>query len=228
MDNLDNIINDTLQQHAATVERLDSQAPAAFHWPWSIASAGAQHLRSHRSAIDSLVSSGGKVLASPAGPGVVAAVSQGPTNPTNTNLVLNDGLFGPALSSVKADELLRTVLVGFSTDAQLGILGGGGGAGVAYDIVNHANRRGVAYDAIKVGIGGKVTAGLVVGAMTEEPEKLNESTCVWEFGATIVAIGVAMQVIMRSSNLSLLGFAMNLGGGVGLSSSSGYGSIKVV
>ncbi|MEK8228874.1 hypothetical protein NKG05_27170 [Oerskovia sp. M15] len=139
--------------------------------------------------------------------------------------MLGNGLFGPALDAVKADDLLRTVLVGFSTGAQVGLVGGSGGSGVAYDILTPAVRQGVSYGEFSLGLGGKVSVGLVVGAMTQPPTELNHETCVWSVGASL-GISAAFHVIMKSEDLSLIGFAVDLGGGAGLSSTSGYGSIS--
>ena len=226
---LNTVIKETLKQHEQITKNLSNQVSTTdFQFPWNIASAGAKHLKNNTSAISSLVSGGSKVVTSSNGPSIVAGISSKPTNPTNTNKVLNDGLFSGAIDAVKADELLRTVFIGFATDAQIGPIGGGGGTGVAYDIVTQSNYSAVEYSTFKIGIGGKVSTGLIVGAMSVEPSNLNFSTCVWDFGATIAAVGVLVQVIMRSSDLSLIGFGLNLGGGLGISSSTGYGSISIL
>jgi hypothetical protein len=49
---------------------------------------------------------------------------------------------------------------------------------------------------------------------------------VWSLGASIIGIGVFIQVIMRDSDLGLIGFGLNLGGGAGASSATGYGKIS--
>ncbi|NTU63615.1 MAG: hypothetical protein HGB05_09465, partial [Chloroflexi bacterium] len=193
---LKTVIDATLQDHAHVTQRVGAspQSMFDFQWPWSIASAGANHLSNHGPAINALVSGGSQVASSPSGASITAAVASGPTNPTNTDRVVNDGIFSSALGSVQADQLLRTVLIGWSSGVQVGIVGGGGGSGVAYDIIDHSNRSGVQYSAFNLGIGGQVNAGLVLGAMTAEPASLNESTCVWSVGASVIAVGVFVQV----------------------------------
>jgi hypothetical protein len=236
-DDLDAIINQTLSAQAefmkssAHAELMNNIAgPArrlgAFQWPWDIASAGARHLQSHGSAVNALVDGGNKVVGSPSGSSIVNAVSSGPTNPANTDQFLKNGMFSDALNSVKADELLRTVFIGWSTTVQVGLFGGGGGNGVAYDIVDQSNRAGVSISSFNLGVGGGGNVGLLLGAMSSPPHNLNYSTNVWQFGASIMALSVAVTVIMNNADLSLVGFGLGLGGGVGLSSSVGYGSIS--
>lgn len=227
---LQTIIDNTLKDHEE-VKRSVGATPTerfTFQWPWSIASAGAGFLKEHGTAINGLVSGGSKVVSSPSGASIKAAVSSGPTNPANTIRVLNDGIFSGALGSVQADQLLRSVMIGWASGAQVGVFGGGGGTGVAYDIIDHSNQTGVGYSAFNLGIGAHALVGMTVGAMTGEPGSLNHSTCVWSFGATIVGVGAFVQVIMKSSDLSLVGFGLTIGGGLGVSSSSGYGSISTV
>lgn len=226
-DNLDAIINQTLAAHAKLLASSANPArlTAAFQWPWDIAGAGAGHLKNHGSAVNALVDGGSKVVGSPGGSDIVNAVSSDPTNPANTDRLLSNGLFSNALDSVKADQLLRTVFIGWSTGAQVGLVGGGGGSGVAYDIVDQSDRSAVSFGSFDIGIGGRISGGLLLGAMTAPPHGLNFSTNVWQFGASMV-VSVAVMVIMNSADLSLVGFALNLGGGVGMSSSTGYGSIS--
>jgi len=226
--NLDAIINETLAAHAKLTKKVGDPAKlvGTFQWPWDIASAGARHLRDHGGAVSGLVDGGSKVINSSSGSSIVGAVSSGPTNPANTDKVLNDGLFSGALNAVKADQLLRTVFIGWSTGAQVGFVGGGGGSGVAYDVINHSTRAAVSFGSFNLGIGGGISAGLLLGAMTAQPRDLSDSTNVWQFGASL-AVSALVMVIMRSSDLSLIGFGLNLGGGVGVSSSTGYGSISV-
>ena len=235
-DSLDAIINKTLSgsaefmkspAHAELMNRSGGPAVkvGAFQWPWDIASAGARHLQGHGPAINALVDGGSKVVASPAGSGIVSAVSSGPTDPANTDKFLKDGMFSDALNSVKADELLRTVFIGWSTTAQVGLFGGGGGSGVSYDIIDQSNRAAVSFGSFNLGIGGGGNVGLMLGAMSALPHSLNYSTNIWQFGASM-AVSVAVTVIMNNADLSLVGFGLGLGGGIGLSSSVGYGSIS--
>lgn len=211
--------------HLPPAFAVPAASAATFQWPWDIASAGAGHLKNHGAAVNALVDGGNKAVSAPSGSGIVAAVSGGPTNPANTNKLLNDGLFSQALNTVRADRLLRTVFIGWATGAQIGFVGGGGGSGVAYDIIDHSDLAAVSFGSFNLGIGGRVGGGLVLGAMTAQPHQLNFSTCVWQFGASM-AVSVAVMVIMNSDDLSLVGFGLTLGGGVGLSSSTGYGKIS--
>jgi hypothetical protein len=201
-------------------------ADIEWQWPWDIASKGAGYLTQVTSVAESLMSAGQAVSSSASGAGAVAAVASGPTNPSNTDQVIDNGLFAPALNSVKADQLLRTVFVGWAGGAQVGIFGGGGGGGVAYDEIDHSNRAPVTYGMFKVGIGAQISTGLLVGAMTAEPHDLSDSTAVWETGATLVGIGGFFAVIMTLSSLDLIGFTVNIGVGGGFSSATGYGSIS--
>ncbi len=224
---LETVIDMTLRDSHRLAPTVDSATSTQldFQWPWSIAAAGATFLSAHTNAITSLTSGGNALLSSPEGASIVAAVASGPTDPTNTGQVMADGLFSNALNDVKADQLLRTVLVGWSSGAQVGVLGGSGGTGVAYDIIDESIQSAVHYASFNLGIGAHIGVGLVLGAMTHEPSMLNDSTCVWSFGASLVGIGVFVSVLMTSSDLSLIGFGLNLGGGAGASSTTGYGSI---
>lgn len=203
----------------------DSPSTLTFQWPWTIAWEGASYLDRNMPAVSGLVSGGSAVLGSAAGADVLAAVQSRPTDPAATDEVLGNGLFGPALDALKADDLLRTVLIGYSTGAQVGLMGGSGGSGVAYDILTPTARNGVSYSEFSLGVGGKFSAGLVVGAMTQPPADLNHATCVWSVGASL-GVSAAFHVIMKSEDLSLVGFAVDLGGGAGIASTSGYGSIS--
>jgi hypothetical protein len=202
----------------------DVVVAADWQWPWDIASKGAEYFRQVGGVASSLMSAGQAVSSSSGG--AVSAVSSGPTDPANTDQVLNNGLFAPALNAVKADQLLRTVFIGWAGGAQVGIFGGGGGGGVAYDEIDHSNRKAVSYGMFKLGIGAQISTGLLLGAMTGAPGSLNDSTAVWEFGATLVGIGGFFAVIMTLSSLDLIGFTVNIGVGGGYSSATGYGSIS--
>lgn len=231
MDNLPDlqtIIDNTLEGHGHVARSVAASPTATVQWPWSIANAGAGYLSSHLPAVNALAAGGSNVLSSRSGASISAAVSSGPTNPTNTNKVLNSGLFGPALENVHADALLRTVMIGWASGVQVGVVGGGGGTGVAYDILNRNSRTAVGYSSYDLGIGAHAKVGLIVGAMTADPGSLNYSTCVWSSGAAIAGIGVFFQVLMNSADLSLVGFGLVIGGGVGLSSTTGYGSISTL
>ncbi len=222
-ESLQDIVDEALTQADAQEQAYGGSL--TFQWPWNIAKEGAKHLGRHGASVTELVKSGSAVATSPQGASTVAAVKSQPTSTAATDKVLDNGLFGPAIDSVRADDLLRTVLVGFAGGAQFGVAGGGGGAGVATDVVDSSSRAGVKYGEFDLGIGGKISAGLVVGAMSEQPSALNHSTCVWAFGASLGA-SVYVEVIMRSKDLSLIGFALNLGGGAGAASTTGYGSIS--
>lgn len=196
-----------------------------FQWPWDIASRGGQYFGDHSGAASSLVQAAQAVTGSPQGSGIVQGISNGPTNPQNTNQMLDDGLFSQALDSVRADQLLRTVFIGWAGGAQVGIFGGGGGGGVTYDIIDHSNLATVTYGMFNIGIGGQVVTGLLVGAMSREPHDLNSSTCVFQFGASL-GVAAFVSVIMDSDNLDLIGFTLDVGVGAGFSSATGYGSIS--
>jgi hypothetical protein len=203
-------------------------AAAGFQWPWDIASAGARNLRDHTGAAEALASGARAVADSAQGPGIVAAVAASPGNSGATDQVLNNGLFTSAINNVRADQLLRTMYIGWAGGAQVGIFGGGGGTGVAYDIVDRSNRAAVGYGMFKLGIGAQVSTGLLVGAMTRDPGSLRDSTAVFEFGASLIGVGALVQVIMSDNDLSLIGFTLNVGVGAGFSSATGYGSIGPV
>lgn len=203
-----------------------SPATAMFQWPWDIARKGGSYFSQLGDVVKALTSAGQAVVGSSSGPGIVAAVASGPTDPSNAGQVLGNSLFGPALAAVKADQLLRSAFVGWATGAQVGLFGGGGGAGVASDIVDPGSRSGVHYGLFKLGLGAQITTGLLVGAMTRAPNELNDSTATFEFGATLVGIGAFVSVIMSDADLDLIGFTINLGVGGGFSSSTGYGSIS--
>jgi hypothetical protein len=200
-------------------------AAATFQWPWDIASAGGQFFSQVSGVASALAGSASAVVTSPGGAGIVSGISGSPTNPSETNQMLNSGLFAPALNAVKADSLLRATFIGWSMGAQVGVFGGGGGSGVATDVVLSSSNASVTYGTFKLGIGAQITAGLLVGAMAREPAALNASTCVFEFGAGLLAAGTFVAVIM-DDDLNLIGFTINIGAGGGVSTSTGYGSIS--
>jgi hypothetical protein len=199
---------------------------ASFQWPWDIAKRGGEYFSQVGGVAQSLTSAGHAIATSPDGASAIASIASGPTNSANTDQVLNNGLFASALDSVKADQLLRTVFIGWAGGAQVGLFGGGGGGGVAYDVIDHSNEAAVTYGMFKLGIGAQISTGLLVGAMSDEPHSLNHSTAVWEFGATLLGIGAFFAVVMTDSNLDLIGFTVNVGVGGGFSSATGYGSIS--
>lgn len=205
-------------------------APAAalgtFQWPWDIARKGGEYFSQVSGAASALTSAGSAVVGSPGGSQIVAAVTSDPKNSANTDQLLDNGLFGPAIDAVKADSLLRTMFIGFSGGAQVGLFGGGGGNGVASDVVTPTTKSPVSYGQFKLGIGAQVSAGLLVGALAVEPSQAHGSTCTFEFGAGLVGIGTFVQVIM-TDHLDLIGFTINIGAGGGFASSVGYGSISV-
>jgi len=199
---------------------------AAFQWPWDIAKRGGEYFSQVGGVAQSLTSAGHAIASSPSGASAIASIAGGPTNGANTNQVLDNGLFTSALDSVKADQLLRTVFIGWAGGAQVGLFGGGGGSGVAYDVLDQSNQAAVSYGMFKLGIGAQISTGLLLGAMSDEPGALNHSTAVWEFGATLVGIGAFFAVLMTDSHLDLIGFTVNVGVGGGYSSATGYGSMS--
>jgi len=220
-----NASDDELRARFPEQERPKTAQLGAFHWPWDMVKRGAEHMGQHQEASNSLTKSGYAVASSPNGSGIVAAIGSAPTNSANTDQVMNNGLFTDALNSVKADRLLRTMFVGSAGGAQVGLFGGGGGSGVAYDVLSPSDRAGVGYSSFNLGAGAQAGGGLLVGAMVRQPRQLNTSTQVWSFGAALVGLGASVSVLMDSDNLDLVGFTLNLGGGFGASSSIGWGSI---
>jgi hypothetical protein len=213
-DPLDTIIRDTLTAHAELTNMLANPANNVSplpKLPWDIEAAGAKHLAGHGSALRAIVDAGAKVLGSPSGSSIVTSVSSSPTDPANTGKILKNGIFKDALNAVKADRLLRTVFIGWSTGTQVGLAGGGGGTGVAYDIIDFSNRAAIIFGSFDIGIGGNIGAGLLLGAMTAEPHHLNHQTCVWKFGVSMM-VGVIVMVIMKNSDLSLVGFGLQSSG----------------
>ncbi|WP_454728780.1 hypothetical protein [Cellulosimicrobium protaetiae] len=203
----------------------DATVGATFQWPWDIARRGGEHFAQVAGVASALAAGAQAVAGSPGGPGIVAAVLADPTSSASTDQVLDSGMFGPAIDAVRADSLLRTLFVGWSAGAQVGLLGGGGGSGVASDVVDRDVSTPVSYGQFKLGVGAQVTAGLLVGALSVDTAHLDGSTCVFEFGAGLVGIGTFVQVIM-TDGLDLIGFTLNVGAGGGLASSTGYGSIS--
>lgn len=198
---------------------------ATFQWPWDIASAGGRYFSSVSTVATSLAGAAQAFSGSPQGPAILSRVTADPTDIAAAQAARDAGIFGAALDAVKADSLLRTTFLGWSMGAQVGLFGGGGGSGVATDLVNPATSASVTYGMFKLGIGAQVAGGLLVGAMARAPAELNASTCVFEFGAAILGAGALVCVIM-DDNLGLIGFTVNIGAGAGLASSTGYGSIS--
>lgn len=195
-------------------------------WPWEIARRGGEHLARLADAASALAAAAQAVAGAPDGPGVVAAVVADPTDTTRTNRVLESGLFGPALAAVEADDLLRTVFVGASAGAQVGLLGGGGASGTATDVTDRRRSAPVHYEQATIGIGAQVASGLVVGALGIPATPQEHVTRTFEVGARLVGVGALVQVLM-DDHLDLIGFTLAVGIGVGLSSATGYGSIRV-
>lgn len=222
-------MNSAVSQKQETLRTALTAKPAvaaAFQWPWDIAKRGGEYFSQVGGVAQSLTSAGQAITSSPGGASAIASIAGGPTDSGNTNQVLNDGLFTSALDSVKADQLLRTVFIGWAGGAQVGLFGGGGGSGVAYDVIDHSNQAAVTYGMFKLGIGAQISTGLLLGAMSHAPPALNDSTAAWEFGATLIGIGAFFAVIMSDSDLGLIGFTVNVGVGGGYSSATGYGSIS--
>ena len=213
-------------QAALSAAQTGHAQVGTFQWPWEIARRGGQYFSQLSGTASALTSAATAVIGSPAGGQIVAAVSGDPKNSANTDQVLDNGLFGPAIDAVKADSLLRTMFIGFSGGAQVGLVGGGGGNGVASDVVSPTTKAPISYGEFKLGIGAQVSAGLLVGAMAVQPSHLSTSTCTFEFGAGLVGIGTFVQVLM-TDNLDLLGFTVNVGAGGGFSSAVGYGSLTM-
>lgn len=219
----------TLQKYGFSVPASPSRsgaaaAPSALGfsaWPWEIAKQGGEYFGQHISAATQLASAGSSLSGSAA----ANAVSSGAENPANTDQVFNSGIFGPALNAVKADQLMRTVLIGWAGGAQVGIFGGGGGGGVVYDIAAPAQKTGGSWGSGGVGIGVQAATGLALGAFTRPPGSLHSNTAVFDFGAGLAGIGAKISVIM-DLDLNFLGFALVAGISVGISSSTSYGSIS--
>lgn len=212
-------------QLAGLRSALGASSSAAFQWPWDIAHRGGSYFSEVTGVASALVTAAQAVVASPDGPSIVAGVTSNPTDGASADRFTGSSVFGPALDAIRADSLLRCSFVGWSAGAQVGLFGGGGGSGVATDVVSSSTKASVSYGAFKMGIGAQVAAGLLVGAMAREPSALNASTCIFEFGAGLVGIGTFVAVIM-DGNLDLIGFTVLVGAGGGFATSTGYGSIS--
>lgn len=207
-----------------TATRGPTAATAALGfsaWPWEIAKRGGAYFGQHVSAATQLASAGSKLSGSAA----ANAVSSGAGNPANTDQVLNSGIFGPAINAIRADQLMRTVLIGWSGGAQVGLFGGDGGGGVVYDVAQPSQKVGGSWGSGGVGIGAQVVTGLALGAFTRPPGGLHSSTAVFDFGVGLAAVGAKVSVIM-DLDLNFLGFVLVAGISVGISSSTRYGSIS--
>lgn len=217
-----------LSQFAVGPPPASNSSPAAASllgfsaWPWDIAKRGGEYFSQHISAATSLANAGSQLSGSAA----AKAVSSGAENPSNTDQVFNSGIFGPALNNVKADQLLRTVLIGWAGGAEIGIFGGDGGGGVVYDIAAPSQKSGGSWGSGGVGIGAQVVTGLALGAFTKPPGQIHSNTAVFDFGAGLAGIGAKISVIM-DLDLHFLGFVLIAGISVGISSSTRYGSIKL-
>jgi hypothetical protein len=190
-------------------------------WPWEIAKKGGEYFGQHVTAATSLAKAGQGLQGSAA----VSALSSNAKNPANTDQVFNNGIFSNALNSVKADDLLRTVFIGWAASTQVGIFGGGGGAGVVYDITDPSHKSPASYGSGGIGLGARVSTGLILGAFSRPPGQLDSSTAVFEFGAGIAGIGALIGVIMNL-DLHFLGFTLIVGLSAGFSGATGYGKIN--
>lgn len=208
------------------VGAASGSALGTFQWPWDIASKGGSYFSQVSGVASALTTGIQSVVAGPGGAGIASAVLADPTSSAASNQVLDSGLFTDAIDAVTADTLLRTMFVGWSTGVQVGLMGGGGGSGVATDVVDQSTSAPVSYGQFKLGLGAQVTAGLLVGALAVDASHLDTSTCVFEFGAGLMGIGTFVQVIM-TDDLDLIGFTLNVGAGGGVASSTGYGSFTL-
>lgn len=123
------------------------------------------------------------------------------------------GIFDPALDDVKADHLFSTIGVGISADVQV-FVGGAGGLGCMWDIVQREGPRGYGYVTGELGL--RVTAAVNVQALVTN--QLPSQTDVDVYGLKVsidYGLSLSFQTFWYGQDLHLLGFAIGAGVGFG-------------
>lgn len=194
--------------------------------PWSVGSKGSDYLSSPSGAIvGSLAETGTAFVATPGGQSLAAQIAahdwSKSTDPALAQQVESNGIFGPALSQIKADQLLRSFSVGGAGGVQV-VVGGEGGGGYIWDMAA-SDTGGYVYGFGKLGLGGQVGAGMLLGAWSRTPAQMSGSTAALQLGANIGA-GAVVTVVM-DFDLNLAGFTVQVGVGAGLSATVAYGSM---
>jgi hypothetical protein len=212
----------------AVGEQPPSTAAAIPPMPWTIGTHGREWLASPSGAIvGSLASSGAQFVATPDGAALakqVATVSwKSAPDATLAAQVESSGIFSGSLDQIRADALLRSFSVGGGGGAQV-LVGGEGGGGYVWDMAG-SDTGGYAFGLGKLGIGGDVGAGLLLGAWTRPPSGMQGSITALQLGVSMGA-GAFVTVVM-DDQMNLAGFTVEVGVGAGVGVSVGYGSLSV-
>lgn len=123
------------------------------------------------------------------------------------------GIFDPALDEVKADQLFSTIGLGVTLDLQV-FVGGAGGLGCMWDIAKREDPRGYGFATGELGL--RVTAELNVQCLITN--QLPSATSFDIFGLKVsVSYGLSLsfQVFWMGSELTLLGYGIGAGVGLG-------------
>lgn len=124
------------------------------------------------------------------------------------------GLFGPTLCQTKASDLFSTICVGVSAEI-IFLVGGYGGLGCAWDIAKREGPKGYGFATAELGL--KIAADVNVQAaiFNQLPSQLNE----YVYGLNVGAYGMAgvsfTMFFTDIDNLTVLGYAISIGVGIG-------------
>ncbi|PJI93668.1 hypothetical protein [Luteimicrobium subarcticum] len=127
----------------------------------------------------------------------------------------DDGLFGPTLDKVKAEDLFTTIALGVSVEA-IFFVGGMGGAGCAWDIAKREPPSGYGYATGELGFKVAADVNVQVAIFNELPSQLDHD--VFGLNVTLAAalsLGFSTFFTMKDSKLTVLGYAVAVGVGVG-------------
>jgi hypothetical protein len=123
------------------------------------------------------------------------------------------GLFGPTLDGVKADQLFSTIGVGINADVQF-FVGGAGGLGCMWDIAKREGPKGYGFATGEIGV--RVTASLNVQCLILN--QLPSATNFDIYGLKVsidLGVSVSFQVFWVGTQLTLLGYGIGAGVGLG-------------
>ncbi|GAB6042902.1 hypothetical protein [Endothiovibrio diazotrophicus] len=135
------------------------------------------------------------------------------------------GIFGPILKNIHASDLFTTIGVGVSAQVEV-FVGGFGGLGCAFDILNRESPRGYGYATGELGFAVAFDVNLQLLIFNKLPSNLNLGV----YGATVTAdVGLgatfAPFFTTEKGTPTILGFSVAIGAGLGLGVSAFAGHI---
>jgi hypothetical protein len=123
------------------------------------------------------------------------------------------GIFDDALDQVDATKIFSTIGIGVSVDVQM-FVGGAGGLGAVFDIAKREPAKGYGYATGEAGLRFAVEFNVQLLLLNQLPHELDE----WIYGLKVSispGYSLSFQVFYRPPGLTLLGYAIGAGVGVG-------------